>query len=314
LRVLVVGASGFLGAHTYQLLKNKREPLVTGTYGRRAVFPDLYQVNLTSRQSVRSLIKTTDPDTVLWCAKHTEGTEGSLESEMNFVGIRSLIESAKPSMRLIFVSTDGLLPGTQGHYDEDTEPVPIDCDSDVALYTNSKLETEKFISSAWDNHCIVRVGPIYGRSITGEWDSRVSRLVDAFRRGEPVLRATNIRRTFIHVEDLAKAMCELSVSSYKGILHLGPAESLSYFDFATIVAEVFGFSAQLVQPYVVSNEEVIAKAIRVDTSLNTRIAERVLESRFRTLKQGMLDTHKSQSQGNKLLRFKKKSATQPCKE
>jgi len=287
MKILVVGASGFLGGHVFQILRNTPNVGVSGTYGRHAVSADLYPVNLADDQSVKFMMNTIEPDVVLWCAKHT--TDSS-ERELNLIGLRTLLESASPGMRLIFVSTDGFLPGTDGNYDETTVPAPIDSDSSVAVYTNSKLEAEEFITSSRDNFSIVRVGPIYGRAISGIWDQRVSGLIDAFNRGETVLRATNIRRTFIHVEDLARALVELGQTDYRGIIHLGPTESANHFEFARTVCTVFGFEDRQVEPYFVPDEEISSKAIRADTTLDTRTAERILRTPFRTVTQGILET------------------------
>lgn len=288
MKSLVVGASGFLGGHVFRILRNTPYVRVSGTYGRNPVSSDLYPVNLACDQSVKSMMTTIEPDVVLWCAKHTAD---SSEQELNLIGLRTLLERAAPGMRLIFLSTDGLLPGTEGNYDETTVPAPINSDSGVAVYTNSKLEAEKFIASFWDNFSIVRVGPIYGKAISGIWDQRVSGLIDAFNREEGVLRATNIRRTFIHVEDLARALVELGQTDYRGIIHLGPTESANHFEFARTVCRVFGFEDQQVESYLMPDEEISSKAIRADTTLDTRMAARILRTPFRTVTQGMLDTY-----------------------
>lgn len=164
MQVLVVGASGFLGAHTYELLNRARGVSVVGTYGRNPLFPDLQALDLGSAESVNDFMKSVQPDIVIWCAKHAPE---SSEVPLNTVGLRTLMKSAKPSMRLVFTSTDGLLLGTDGNYDESVTPVPINANFSAAVYTNAKLEAEKFISDNLDNYCIARVGPIYGESITG---------------------------------------------------------------------------------------------------------------------------------------------------
>lgn len=286
MRILVVGASGFLGAHTYRLLTRQDDAAVVGTYGRRAVFPGLRHVDLSSRSSVMALMRAAQPEVVIWCAKHTAP---ALEAPILETGLPSLTEAARPGTKLVFVSTDGVLPGTSGRYGEGADTLPVDSGSAVAQYTNAKRNAEQFIASAWDDYSIVRVGPIYGRSSTGEWDARVLGLLEAFRLGETVSRAANIKRTFIQVEDLAAALCELSTSAYKGILHLGPAEPASYFDFARTVAEVSGFPVQRVRPYDVSSEEIRERAIRADTSMDTEWAGRILKTRFRPLQEGMAD-------------------------
>lgn len=136
MQVLVVGASGFLGAHTYELLNRARGVSVVGTYGRNPLFPDLQALDLGSAESVNDFMKSVQPDIDIWCAKHAPE---SSELPLNTVGLRTLMKSAKPSMRLVFTSTDGLLLGTDGNYDESVTPFPINANSSAAVYTNSKL-------------------------------------------------------------------------------------------------------------------------------------------------------------------------------
>jgi dTDP-4-dehydrorhamnose reductase len=149
-------------------------------------------------------------------------------------------------MRLIFVSTDGVLPGLNGSYTEVVEQSVIMSESPVAQYTNAKLEAERFIMSSIHNYCIIRVGPIYGCSISGVWDQRIASMLDSFEKKKTITRATNILRTFIHVQDLASAICELAVKDIQGICHLGPKKSESYFEFSLEVAKAFGHNIDLI--------------------------------------------------------------------
>lgn len=226
------------------------------------------------------------PDVVLWCAKQRFGDKPA------WSGLRQLLDCADPSMRLIFVSSDGVLPGTTGDYDEQAAPLTMHVASPLAKYTNAKITAERMICSSFHNHCIVRTGPIYGRTVSGAWGARVSKLLVAFRQGEPVDRATNIRRTFSWVDDAAKSLIELAGIDYRGVIHFGPPESNSYFEFAKAVCRVFGFPEPLVRPSVVSDEEVRAGAIRKDTSLNTSLVQRILPHSFRPLSAGLLESYR----------------------
>jgi dTDP-4-dehydrorhamnose reductase len=112
-RIMVVGASGYLGAHVYRILAEQGDHEVLGTYGRSAALHEgLIQVDLTEAESVRRMMVHTRPDVVIWCVKHTSPDLD--ERELNYIGPRSVIANASPPMRLIFVSTDGVLPGIAG--------------------------------------------------------------------------------------------------------------------------------------------------------------------------------------------------------
>ena len=285
MRILVIGASGFLGAQVYQRLQSLNGLSVMGTCGRNRVFPKLCPVDLESYASVRTLMIATKPEAVLWCAKGNRPQAS--EARLHHGGLRAVIESGPPAMRLVFVSTDAVLPGRQGPYDEHAVADPGAANSAGSPYAAAKFEAEQWVTAVWDNTCVVRISPVYGPSVEGAWDLRVSGLLTQFRQGHPVQRATNLRRTFVHVHDLARSVSELILHDYRGILHLGPAESASYFDFAKAVAEAGGWSPHLAEPYVMPREALAARGIKADTSLDTRIAREDLSMEFRPLGQAM---------------------------
>lgn len=280
MRVMVVGASGFLGGHVMKKLMNLGVD-VTGTARSARQAECIVQVELGSEASVREVTTTVNPDVILWCAKHTVPEED--ERRLTEIGLRAMKASAKPDTRVVFVSTDGLLPGVIGNYDEGSPVVPIEGDSAVAIYTNAKLEAEQWLARNWPNHCIVRVGPIYGRSVTGSWDPRVTALLMDLKACKSLQRATNIYRSFIHVGDLADALCELADHPYHGLLHLGSARAWSYQEFAAQIAKAWGYPDSQVLGEAVPAEEIEARRIRADTSMDTTKARGLLQTVFRPI-------------------------------
>jgi dTDP-4-dehydrorhamnose reductase len=285
---MVVGASGYLGAHVYRILAEQGDHEVLGTYGRSSdLHEGLIQVDLTVAESVRKMMVHTRPDVVIWCVKHTSPELD--ERELNHIGLRSVIDHASPRMRLLFVSTDGVLPGIEGPYPETVQPAPMLTDTPVAQYTNSKLDTEQYILSNWQDSCIVRVGPIYGRSVRGGWDPRMAALHGEFEHNRKVTRAANILRTFVQVEDLAHALAELASHDFQGLLHLGPEKSLSYYELALEVAKAWGYPASLVAPAIVSEAEAQLRHIRMDTTMSVGLAKSLLSTPFRTPEEALSD-------------------------
>lgn len=282
-RILIIGASGFLGAFCYQILTEKGTNEIIGTFGQSKISSQYIQIDLTSAISVKNIMIEMNPDVVIWCAKHSSPKFDELE--LNEVGLRTLIETSRPNMRLIFLSTDGVLPGINGVYKETTRPLPMMSESPVAQYTNAKLEAERFIMSSIENYCILRVGPIYGRYINGIWDQRIAAILDSLERKNTITRATNIFRTFIHVQDLASAICELTEKDIQGIFHLGPNKSESYFEFSLEVARAFGYNTDLIIPSEVSYAEAQSRHIRMNTTMDTSKANEFLSTSFQTVRE-----------------------------
>jgi dTDP-4-dehydrorhamnose reductase len=148
---------------------------------------------------------------------------------------------------------------------------------------SAAARSERMTRERHDNHVIVRTGPIYGPDAGGQWDRRVRTLLASLERGERVVRSGNVFRTFVHVEDLASALAELLDSEWRGTLHLGPGGRESYWSFCRKMARRFGFDPAAIEENVVTPEEAAANGILLDTTLDTRKAQALLATRFRSV-------------------------------
>ncbi|NRR24546.1 dTDP-4-dehydrorhamnose reductase, partial [Brevibacillus sp. MS2.2] len=131
------------------------------------------------------------------------------------------------------------------------------------------------------NHVIVRVGPIYGRNVVGQWDKRVASMCADLEAGREVSRSGNLYKTFVHVEDVGKAIHELLHGSYLGTLHLGPAQKESYYSFYKKMALALGLNADGVKETLLTEADALGRGIPLDTSLRTKKAHERLQTRFR---------------------------------
>lgn len=283
--ILVVGASGFLGAHVYRRLLEEGEN-VLGTCGRHHR-PGLQTIDLLDTQVTTSFLNSlrTEPDVIIWCAKRNR--ENDDEQALNETGLRDLARSVPDTTRLIFVSTDGVLPGTGGPHGEEVTPSPFSSDSSIARYTNGKLWAERWLQSdspLAHTTTIVRTGMIYGRAVSGEWDTRTAAVLKDFASGEAFSRADNLLRTFVHVEELASALCELaSIDCIPSILHAGPEKGESHYTFAGAIARAWSLPMHLLRPHRVPPEDVKEREVRLDTRLNTSLLRSKLATPFRSV-------------------------------
>lgn len=286
MRVLVIGGSGFLGAHVWEMLRRIQGVDAFGTYGRRRVSDLLQPVDLTSAASVQRLVDRIRPDALVWCAKHTRADMD--ERVLNDIGLRTAVFASVPNVRLVFVSSDGVLPGVRGPYTESAEPVPMANTEPLALYTNAKIAAEKRIMHECGNYCIARVGPIFGRTVQGGLDDRCRTLLESLERDKICRRPTNLWRTQVHVEDLAEALCELVLGNLQGVMHLGPDRSESHFTFALAVARAFGHPESLIEPFDIDPDDARRREVRLDTTMDTSLARSALCVRFRTASEALV--------------------------
>ena len=139
MRILVFGAIGYVGAHVYQQWAADPQAAVVGTCSKV--------------RRVRGLLKDVKPDVVIWCAKAREDHE---EEEMHRAGLAAVVQEVGPTARLIFLSSDRVLPGKCGHYDERTEPQYSVGSMALDRYINAKIDAERRIQTSVSDFCIVR--------------------------------------------------------------------------------------------------------------------------------------------------------------
>lgn len=283
-RILVAGAGGYLGAHLMARLARSGTVDVVGTCRPGATDRGLVPVDLTDPGPTLRAMRALAPDAVVWCAKagaRPSEAARARDEEGLLAGLDAVLEGLGATARLVYVSSDGVLPGVGAPHDESAVPVPMASSLPLAAYTNAKLEGEERVRGSGDRHLVVRVGPLYGRGLTGAWDGRTTALRDAWRSDAVVERATNVVRTFLHVEDAAAALAELCRTDRAGTLHLGPKLPASHFAFALATARRLGVPSARVRPVTVTGADAERRGVRLDTSLDTGRARTTLATSFR---------------------------------
>lgn len=279
MKVLVLGASGFLGGHVYQkLVESNVFKEIRGT-SHSSYVEGLCRLDINDKKNFEEYYRKYNPEFVIWTMMSAEN-----EQKLIHTGLRNLLDIIdKQTTKLIYVSSDGIFSSGKGYFNEETEPTYLDLKNPLSDYTNAKLDGEKMIRKEHKNHFIIRTGPLYGQDIQGDWDTRISTLLLIVTAKETYRRADNLFKTFVHVEDLADAMIELLAIDYTGILHVGPKTKESYYSFNLKMAKKLKLNYTLLKPERMPVEEAQKKGITLDTSLNTSKCSLLLETKFREL-------------------------------
>lgn len=283
MRILVFGAIGYVGAHVYQQWAADPQAAVVGTCSKVRRARGLVAVDLEPDQEVRDLLRAVKPDVVIWCAKAHEDHE----EEMQGAGLAAVVQEVGQTARLIFLSSDGVLPGKSGHYDERTEPQYRVGSMALDRYINAKIDAERRIQTRASDFCIVRSGPVFGRNVHGQWDDRTGRVLDTLARGERMRQPKNLIRTYADVSDLAASVTELSRLSLQGILHVGATVPASHYDYAITLAERWNYSATLIEGFVIDPEDAKQRQVRLNTSMDTKRASNALKRGFRNISEAL---------------------------
>ncbi|WP_186577159.1 sugar nucleotide-binding protein [Aquibacillus kalidii] len=275
MRILILGATGFLGSALYGLAKNLNYT-VLGTSRYANEKSDIIKLDVSNIQAVEKAIKDYLPDVVVWSLLSMNE-----EDVLINIGLTNLLSAMSKKMKLIFISTDGVFAEGKGGYSEPDKTMPLPEEAPLATYVNSKIIGEKKVQYNHPNHIIIRTGPLYGTDLNDDMEQRTQRIICQVEEKGIFQAATNMYRTFVHIEDLSKAILELTHTDFNGMLHVGPLQKESYFAFYQKRLRGLGFSENSVQPSEININE--TPYILLDTSLNTQRVHDLLNTQFRSL-------------------------------
>ncbi|MEN8183845.1 MAG: SDR family oxidoreductase [Myxococcota bacterium] len=216
LRVLLTGASGFLGAYLVAELEQRTVECVTA--GRSGA--DLL-LDLADPEAIREAVRLARPDRVLHAAALSSlaGCEAAPEqaAAVNEVAAGVLAEAVGGA--LLFVSTDLVFDGDGAPYRASDPPRPR------GVYGRTKAAGEERVRQAGGR--VVRVPLLFGRSLDGRRGA-----TDMIRLArEPVVLFTNETRTPLHARDAARSLVEQALGELgPGILQLTGPERLSRYE------------------------------------------------------------------------------------
>ena len=166
---------------------------------------------------------------------------------------------AWPDVPMLYISTDYIFAGTQGHYRESSPVAP------GTTYGRSKLCAEVTGAlTAPGRFTSVRVSAVYDASAPF-----LTFLDRELREGRPVDCYANSYYSPTYIDDLADAMLALMrCEARPDVVHVA-GERISRFDFARTFANAFGYDPSLVRPVPLDR---VNTALYPDLSLATDVA------------------------------------------
>ena len=249
LRILIIGASGFIGRHVVRRLSDTLGHEVAGTFRSRVPGDDgnsWHQVELTEAAALEQVFQSAQPDVVVHLAAMADvGTAERNPEQATAVNVAATSSIARLSdlhgARMVFVSTEYVFSGQRGYYREDEIPAP------TTHYGRTKWEAERAVASLASDWSILRTSIVYGWPEPGQRNF-APWLLDRLRSGQPYDARTDVYRTPVYVEHLTDGIVKLVAGDYPGIHHVAGSDWVSMYDFATAIAEAFDLDRDLVIP------------------------------------------------------------------
>ncbi len=249
MRLLIVGASGFIGRYLVRRLAGVGGHVVAGTYWSRPPPEDgnfWHRVELTNPAGLESVFNAARPDVVVHLAAIADVGTAEREPErataVNVTATASIarlsqLHGAKP----VFVSTEYVFDGQRGYYREDDAPNP------TTHYGRTKWQAEQEVARLASRWNILRTSIVYGWPAPGRRNF-APWLIDRLRSGQPYHPPTDVYRTPVYVDHLVEGIVELVEGDYPGIHHVAGADWVSMYDFAAAIADGFQLDRRLVIP------------------------------------------------------------------
>lgn len=245
-RLLITGASGFLGWHLCRAAHGRWQ--VEGIYHRHRpplLGVGLHSIDLTDLDTLKTRLDTLNPEAIIHTAALSQPNRCEQLPDLSYrlnveaTGVLAQFCSDR-QIPFAFTSTDQVFDGQAAPYSEASTPSPI------SVYGRHKVEAEALIQAMYPAAAICRLPLLYGPpSPTAE--CFLQGFVRTLKAGQPLHLFTDEFRTPAYVEDAADGLL-LALESATSLLHLGGPERLSRYDFGLQMAEAFGLDKSLILP------------------------------------------------------------------
>lgn len=241
-KLLVTGASGFLGWHLCQLAKQEWD--VYSTYFSHAIdIPGvtMLKVDLRDFEALKILFQQVQPAAVIhtaaqsspnYCQNHLEESYAiNVTTSLNLAGL-----CADYGNSYVFTSTDLVFDGLNAPYRE------IDPVSPVNAYGEQKVRAEVGILARYPLATICRMPLMFGIA-TPTAISFMQPFMQTLKEGKELALFTDEFRTPASGMTAAKGLLMVLEKQVQGIIHLGGKERLSRYDFGRLLVEMFQLPA-----------------------------------------------------------------------
>ena len=262
MKILLTGATGFLGRETAARLRRDHEVLPLGHRGAGggAAAVDLRDGDALRRflsgrafDAVVHLAAYRDPD---FCEDHPEETR-----RLNVDPVRVFGEALPPACRLLFVSSDYVFDGETPPYAEDAPRRPMN------VYGRSKAEAED-LAARRPGSLILRIPLLIGAGPSLEASGFIGQIVRALRDPSPQVADDVLVRFPTWTRDVADAIAFLLARGVGGTIHASAGEAMTRYASVRAAAAALGWPDGHIRPSrdVVPRRAARPRDSRLDTS------------------------------------------------
>ncbi len=271
-RLLITGASGFLGWNLCQEAKDKWE--IYGTVHSHPVTIEgvkIIRMDLTDHNELIKAYHESRPDAVIhtaaasdpnYCqANRAEAKKINIDTSLYIAGL-----CADYKIPCVFTSTDIVFDGLNPPYKEEDPVSPIN------IYGEQKALAEEGMLTRYPATAVCRMPLMFGLSGPAS-ASFIQPMIKAMREGAELKLFTDEHRTPVSGKTAAGGLL-LALEKVNGIIHLGGKERISRYDFGKLLQNLLGLHNAVLTPCL--QKDVVMPAPRPpDVSLDSTKAVRL---------------------------------------
>lgn len=282
MKILITGSAGFVGKELFNYLKKEHE-----VYGisRRSSETTTHQYDITKKDDIMHQLNSINPDVIVhsaaltnvdFCEEHRE--------EAWAANVKGTFNLAKWSFfnkkKIVYISTDYVYAGETNNYSEESETKPVN------FYGETKLAAEKIISILPVHlKLILRPTVIFGYDSGG---SNFFMQMVSLKNQRIIVKdqISNPTDVLVLCEYIKRAIEKNISGTY---VATGP-ETLDRYQFASLIADVFGIDKNLLQGGSTSDLGQLAKR-PLNNGTNSSKLRYVLDYKCPSLRES-LENHK----------------------
>jgi dTDP-4-dehydrorhamnose reductase len=229
MKVLITGASSYVGARIYFDLKKKFD--VVGTYHKTRLFKEFVSLDITNRDKVIQTVKMLKPEVIVhvvanpsakWCEENPE-----LAAQINEGGTKNIVDAANLiKAKVIYISSLAAV-------------------SQTGIYAKTKLAGEELVKNVKNGFVILRPSLIIGLSPNTTNDRLFNRILKNIDEKVPAIYDTSwkFRPSWLgHISEVIKIIIEKDIKNE--IIPITVRELKSRFDVANDILSQFGISVK----------------------------------------------------------------------
>jgi dTDP-4-dehydrorhamnose reductase len=247
-KLLVTGASGFLGWNLSQLIQEDWRIIGTWKNNQNGIRNGLENIrlDLTNKDQVWKAFKEIKPDAVIhlaaasstnFCEKNPE-----ISRQINVYATQILTEFCQDlNLPFLFTSSGQVFDGLAEEYHE------FDSPNSRNKYGIQKMEAESFIKENYPQSIICRVPVMFGKPSPTSQNFAFNWL-KSWEKGDPIIAFYDETRSFLSGKKAAEALLFLLNERASGVFHVGGEEAMSRVKFAKRMIEILKIGdAQIIE-------------------------------------------------------------------